>query len=75
MPGYRLISELGRGSMGTVYLAVRERDQQIFAVKTILHRGQASPQAVRATLDNSLAPYQRDGALELPWTAMVTRVA
>jgi ubiquinone/menaquinone biosynthesis C-methylase UbiE len=31
--------------------------------------------AVRATLDPSLAPYERDGALEVPWTAMVTRVA
>jgi ubiquinone/menaquinone biosynthesis C-methylase UbiE len=32
-------------------------------------------QAVRATLDPSLAPYERDGALELPWTAIVTRAS
>jgi ubiquinone/menaquinone biosynthesis C-methylase UbiE len=32
-------------------------------------------QAVRATLEQSLAPHQRDGALELPWTAIVTRAS
>ncbi|WP_156764807.1 class I SAM-dependent methyltransferase [Mycobacterium sp. 1081908.1] len=32
-------------------------------------------QAVRATLGQSLASYQRDGALELPWTAVVTRAS
>lgn len=32
-------------------------------------------QAIRATLDPSLAPYARDRALELPWTAIVTRAA
>jgi hypothetical protein len=32
-------------------------------------------QAVRATLDPSLAPYERDGALELPWLAIVTSAA
>ncbi|OMC17416.1 class I SAM-dependent methyltransferase [Mycobacterium sp. SP-6446] len=31
-------------------------------------------QAVRAILEPSLAPYEHDGALELPWTAIVTRV-
>ena len=35
----------------------------------------AQIQAVRATIDPSLAPYERDGALELPWTAMVTRAS
>jgi ubiquinone/menaquinone biosynthesis C-methylase UbiE len=31
--------------------------------------------AIRATLDPALAPYERDGALELPWTALGTRAA
>ncbi|MGH3578422.1 MAG: class I SAM-dependent methyltransferase [Mycobacterium sp.] len=31
--------------------------------------------AIRATLDPSLAPFERDGALELPWLAVVTSVA
>lgn len=38
-----------------------------------LNAGQLA--AIRTTLDPSLAPYQRDGALELPWTAVVTRAA
>lgn len=29
--------------------------------------------AIRGTLGPSLAPYQRDGAFEIPWTAVVTR--
>lgn len=33
----------------------------------------AQVHAIRARLEPSLAPYERDGALELPWTAMVTR--
>jgi ubiquinone/menaquinone biosynthesis C-methylase UbiE len=32
-------------------------------------------EAIRATFDPSLAAYERDGALELPWTAIVTRAA
>jgi ubiquinone/menaquinone biosynthesis C-methylase UbiE len=31
--------------------------------------------AIRSTLDASLAPFERDSALELPWLAMVTSVA
>jgi ubiquinone/menaquinone biosynthesis C-methylase UbiE len=31
--------------------------------------------AVRATLDESLAPFEQDGALEIPWTATVTSMA
>lgn len=29
--------------------------------------------AIRSTLEASLVPYERDGALELPWTAVATR--
>jgi hypothetical protein len=35
----------------------------------------AQTQAVRSTLEPSLAPYQHGGALELPWAAMVTGAA
>lgn len=31
--------------------------------------------AIRATLEPSLAPYEREGGLELPWTAVATRAA
>jgi hypothetical protein len=31
--------------------------------------------AIRATLDPSLAPFQRAGGLELPWLAITTCVA
>jgi SAM-dependent methyltransferase len=31
--------------------------------------------AIRATLDPSLAPFERDGALELPWLSVATSVA
>jgi SAM-dependent methyltransferase len=31
--------------------------------------------AVRATLDPSLAPFERDGSLEMPWLSIVTSAA
>ncbi len=36
VPGYRIQGELGRGAMGVVYRATRERDGLAVAVKTIL---------------------------------------
>jgi serine/threonine-protein kinase len=46
IPGYRVVRELGRGSMGVVYLAVRDSDQDLVALKTLVEKGQPSPQAV-----------------------------
>ena len=36
IPGYRIVRELGRGSMGIVSLAWRESDGQAYALKTII---------------------------------------
>ncbi len=36
IPGYRIVRELGRGSMGIVALALREADSQAYALKTII---------------------------------------
>jgi serine/threonine-protein kinase len=36
VPGYRMVRELGRGGMGVVHLAVREGDDAVLAVKTVI---------------------------------------
>jgi serine/threonine-protein kinase len=36
IPGYEVVRELGRGGMGVVYLAVRQADGAVIALKTIL---------------------------------------
>ena len=36
IPGYRIVRELGRGSMGIVALALREADGRAYALKTII---------------------------------------
>ncbi len=36
IPGYRIVRELGRGSMGIVSLALRESDGRAYALKTII---------------------------------------
>jgi hypothetical protein len=37
--------------------------------------GQGQVDAIRATLDPSLVPFEHDGGLELPWLSVVTSVA
>lgn len=36
IPGFQIVQKLGQGGMGAVFLAIRERDQHVVAVKTIL---------------------------------------
>ena len=46
LPGLRIVRELGRGGMGVVYLAEREKDGRRAAIKTIVPRCAVSEQAV-----------------------------
>jgi serine/threonine protein kinase len=50
IPGYRLHSELGRGGMGVVYRATRERDGLSVAVKTILPAAGTGPKQIERFL-------------------------
>jgi serine/threonine-protein kinase len=42
IPGYQLVRELGRGGMGVVYLALRDADGTVVALKTIRPAGNVS---------------------------------
>ncbi len=53
---YRIVSELGRGAMGTVYRAIDKRDKSHVAIKTLQAGGHASP----AQLDR----FVREGAAQ-----------
>jgi serine/threonine-protein kinase len=46
VPGFAMVRELGRGGMGVVYLAVRDRDGQAVALKTVLPAVDAGPNEV-----------------------------
>jgi len=62
VPGYRLETELGRGGMGVVYRATRERDGRAVAVKTILPAAKAS----RKQIDRFLRECQVLAQLQHP---------
>jgi serine/threonine-protein kinase len=46
IPGYRVEEEIGRGGMGVVYRATREKDGRPVAVKTIIPAAKATPKQV-----------------------------
>jgi serine/threonine-protein kinase len=50
VPGYQLVRELGRGGMGVVYLALRDADGSVVALKTIRPAGTVSKKEVERFL-------------------------
>jgi serine/threonine-protein kinase len=58
VPGYRLIRELGRGGMGVVYLAERQTDGSMVALKTIVPAVAGSPAQVKRFLREACILFQ-----------------
>ena len=48
IPGFSIVQKLGAGGMGAVYQAIRQRDQKVVAIKTIL------PQAASSERDRAM---------------------
>lgn len=57
IPGYRLESELGHGPLGTTYLAAREDDEAVVAIKTYVAAGSPDRDVAMAFL-NDVAPLR-----------------
>ena len=55
IPGYQIIQEIGRGSMGVVYQAIREHDGAVVALKTI------TPAVTPSAAD--LGRFQREASI------------
>jgi serine/threonine protein kinase len=53
IPGFRIESELGRGSMGIVYRAIREQDGQPVALKTIIPAAGATKKQIERFIRES----------------------
>jgi serine/threonine-protein kinase len=81
VPGYHLLRELGRGGMGVVYLAARDADARLVALKTITPSVAVTPTEVQRFLREARILKQLDhpnivhfldmnGAPEQLWFAM-----
>jgi serine/threonine-protein kinase len=70
VPGYRTVRELGRGGMGVVYLAHREPDGAVFALKTITPTLAGAPAQVERFLREARVLEALDHPHIVPFRAM-----